>query len=80
MDCRRIETNQALESLRKYRFTWIVSEWDMGGDDFLAVLKQYDKSSETPVYRIDMRGFEGLDDINSLRIICPDGDINKLLE
>lgn len=52
----------------------------MGGDDFLAVLKQYEKSSETPLYRLDMRGFEGLDDVNSLRMICPDGDINKFLE
>lgn len=80
MDCRRVETNQVIESLRRHRFAWIVSEWDMGGDDFLAVLKQYEKSAETSLYRLDMRSFNGLEDDNSFRVLCPDGDVNKLFE
>lgn len=80
MDCRRLEVNQAIEDLNEQRVTWIVSEWDMGGDDFLAVLKSLNSGQDAKVFRLDMAGFDGVDDLVSLRTIWADGDINKLLE
>ncbi|MGP5470072.1 hypothetical protein ACTXNP_27805, partial [Pseudomonas helleri] len=75
-----MEVNQAIDDLNNYRITWIVSEWDMGGDDFLAVLKNLNSASDAKVFRLDMRAFDGVDDLGSLRTIWVDGDVNKFLE
>lgn len=53
----------------------------MGGDDFLAVLRQAQDAENQEVFKLDLRYFEGLvDDLHSLQTIVMGGNINRLCE
>lgn len=53
----------------------------MGGDDFLAVLRQSQDAESQEVFKLDLRYFEGLvDDLHSLQTIVMGGNINRLCE
>lgn len=81
MDCRPLETRQALHALERDRIVWIISELYMGGDDFLAVVRQTQDTENQRFYTLDFSNFDGLtDELNSLQNIIVDGDINRLCE
>lgn len=79
MDCRQLEVRQAKLSLEKNRVTWIISEHEMGGDDFLAVLRQTD-GADDGFFRLDLSSFDGLDETHELQTTLAGGDINQLCE
>lgn len=81
MDCRRLEIREAMHAIERNRIAWIVAEHDMGGDDFLAVLRQAQGAESQEVFRLDLSSFEGLlDDLHSLQTIVMGGNINRLCE
>lgn len=81
MDCRRLEIREAKHTIERDRIVWIVSEQDMGGDDFLAVLLQSLEEEKQKIYQLDLELFEGLvDDLHSLEKIIIGGNINRLCE
>ncbi|MDC3742136.1 hypothetical protein KDL21_13950 [Pseudomonas syringae pv. syringae] len=76
-----MEIRQALHSIERHRIVWLVSEQYMGGDDFLAVLRQAQDAESQQFFRLDFSHFEGLvDELHSLQNIIVDGDINRLCE
>lgn len=78
MDCRQLEIRQAASALEQERSVWIVCEHDMGGDDFLAVLRHNVDAPCNDVFKINLSQFEGLQDLTSLQAIHAEGDINQL--
>ncbi|MGJ3439104.1 hypothetical protein AAZU54_03755 [Pseudomonas sp. Je.1.5.c] len=81
MDCRRLETREAISSLDKCSVVWIVAEQDMGGDEFLANLLNATGEDGKVVYRLDLQSFIGIsDDLDSLQGIIIGGNINSFCE
>lgn len=80
MDCRPLEVLKAFEMLARERVVWVLSEFDMGGDEFFSSLRHQDGGEELPVFRLDLCDFNGLDEIAALQNIAIDGDINSLCE
>lgn len=80
MDCRQLEVRQAVSALEQERSVWVVCEHDMGGDDFLAVLRHNVGVPCKEVFKLDLSQFEGLQDLSSLQTIHAEGDINQLCE
>ncbi|NWB45155.1 hypothetical protein [Pseudomonas gingeri] len=76
-----METRQAVNSIERRRIVWLISEQYMGGDDFLAVLRQAQDAESQQLFRLDFSHFEGLvDELHSLQNIIVGGDINRLCE
>ncbi|VVP58755.1 hypothetical protein PS870_05925 [Pseudomonas fluorescens] len=80
MDCRPLEVFKAFEALARERVAWVLSEFDMGGDEFLSSLRHRDDGAGLPVFRLDLSDFNGLDEVGALQNIAIDGDINNLCE
>lgn len=80
MDCRQLETRQAILTLEAEKSVWIICEHDMGGDDFLAVMRQSTDAPIKDVFKLDLSQFDGLHDLSSLQSIHVEGDINQLCE
>lgn len=60
---------------------WLVSEQDMGGDDFVAVFLQALDAEHDKIYRLDLGEFGGLvDDLHLLQTIIVGGNINRFCE
>ncbi|WP_248765853.1 tetratricopeptide repeat protein [Pseudomonas protegens] len=76
-----MEIRQAVNSIERSNIVWLVSEQYMGGDDFLAVLRQAQDSENQQFFKLDFSHFEGLvDELHSLQNIIVGGDINRLCE
>lgn len=81
MDCRRLETREAISSLDKCNMVWVVAEQDMGGDEFLASLLHAKGDDGKAFYRLDLQSFVGInDDLDSLQGIIVGGNINSFCE
>jgi len=79
MDCRQLEVRQAKAELEKRRLVWLIAEHEMGGDDFLSVLRKSQEADKYEFFRLDLGSFEGLtDDLNALQAITMGGDIAQL--
>lgn len=54
---REMETSSAVDSLKDNRYLWIVSDWEMGLEEFLTVVKFKLNDEMAEVYRLDLSGF-----------------------
>jgi len=66
MDCRALEKRIAVELLRRGEPVWIAADEDVGFDDFMSVIRSVDECSSVDVFCLDMSGFKGLSDFDSL--------------
>ena len=58
---RKIEQRRLLEAMLEARAAWLVSEWGMGDDDFLASVRQTSGDFERPAYRLDLAEYRHRD-------------------
>ena len=56
---RRIEQDACLKELEDSRAVWLVSDWGMGEDGFVASVRQRLLEEDAPVYRLPMNEFRG---------------------
>lgn len=54
---RNVEQRAMLDALQTDRVVWLVTEWGMGEDAFLAAVRRQTPSAEAPVYRLDLSEF-----------------------
>ncbi|HEY0111580.1 MAG TPA: hypothetical protein VGB59_00355 [Allosphingosinicella sp.] len=58
---RAIEQNACLKELEDCRAVWVVSDWGMGEDGFLAAVRARLGEERSPVYRFQLDDFRGLE-------------------
>jgi hypothetical protein len=58
---RKIEQRRLLEAMSEARAAWVVAEWGMGDDDFLASVRQINGDFERPAYRLDVTEYKNRD-------------------
>lgn len=57
---RNVEQKAMLDALKADRVAWLIAEWGMGEDAFVASVRRQTRSADAPVYRLDLGEFRDL--------------------
>jgi hypothetical protein len=61
---RRIEQASCIEHLGEVRAVWLISEWGMGEDGFVAAVRQLKHETNKPIYRLDLSEYKNRDQLS----------------